>query len=106
MLASMAVPADADNIPGICDDLYESCVKKNCSQDTGFRARLCRMHCAAERILCEVQRMRDHISDAIGQALRWLVDHPHVAIGTVLVFAGITLIVVAAPAGGLAVILA
>jgi hypothetical protein len=91
--------ADAASSP-TCADIYDSCCR-NCELEVYPLDKLCKLACKAEQVLCEIQELLHRLGKAFEEGMQFLVDHPWIPIGTLLLFGGITFLVVAGAGGGL-----
>lgn len=57
-------------------------------------------------LLDELERALDALARALREGARWLADHPEVVVGTIVVIAGVALIVTTGPGGALVLVAA
>ena len=66
----------------------------------------CQSLCLAEYMECLAENALERTFDALSDALQWLADHPEIVVGTLIVVAGVAMIVTMGPAGGLILVAA
>jgi uncharacterized protein RhaS with RHS repeats len=112
---------DSTGLYAVCDELFSSCMDECYKQPlpypyNGYRGKIrrwarysyCETKCQAEYMACEAEEAakeaKNKVEGTCSDAASWIADHKGVAVGTIVVIAGVTYVVATGGAGALTLI--
>jgi RHS repeat-associated protein len=103
---------DASGMSRDCDaehiQCFRNCWKRKppypCEKGKSSHYRFCAAKCLAEYMACLAENAAEQVADAAKQAAQWLADHPAAVVGTIVVIAGVVMVVTVTGGGALVLV--